>query len=122
MKFSYCECLNPNKSSFGMEKNGQNKIKNDQYPNGHLKEEGSSSSAAAEDLSLRNLSKLILPPLGSSGYSQNQQQVLSKGKIISPMDSRYRLVYFKFLQHIIKAGIELTFVKFLLKLKCVFFI
>ncbi|KAI5661553.1 hypothetical protein M9H77_20876 [Catharanthus roseus] len=90
MKFSYCECLNPNKSSFGMEKNGQNKIKNDQYPNGHLKEEGSSSSAAAEDLSLRNLSKLILPPLGSSGYSQNQQQVLSKGKIISPMDSRYR--------------------------------
>lgn len=38
--------------------------------------------------SLRNLSKLILPPLGVSSYNQNQNE--SKGYIISPMDSRYR--------------------------------
>ncbi|KAA8536555.1 hypothetical protein F0562_029033 [Nyssa sinensis] len=40
------------------------------------------------DLSLRNLSKLILPPLGASSFNQNQ--IKSKGRIISPMDSRYR--------------------------------
>lgn len=39
-------------------------------------------------LNLRNLSKLILPPLGVSG--SNQTQIQSKGWIISPMDSRYR--------------------------------
>ncbi|KAK8529907.1 hypothetical protein V6N13_102797 [Hibiscus sabdariffa] len=39
-------------------------------------------------LSLSNLSKLIIPPLGVSGYNQNQ--INSKGWIISPMDSRYR--------------------------------
>lgn len=39
-------------------------------------------------LSLRNLSKLILPPLGASSF--NQSQIESKGWIISPMDSRYR--------------------------------
>ncbi|XP_021901658.1 potassium channel AKT2/3 [Carica papaya] len=39
-------------------------------------------------LSLRNLSKIILPPLGVSSYNQNQ--IKSKGWIISPMDSRYR--------------------------------
>ncbi|XXG73616.1 hypothetical protein AAC387_Pa07g2506 [Persea americana] len=37
---------------------------------------------------LRNLSKLILPPLGVSGY--NQTQINNSGRIISPMDSRYR--------------------------------
>lgn len=37
---------------------------------------------------LRNLSKLVLPPLGASGY--NQTQVESGGRIVSPMDSRYR--------------------------------
>ncbi|GLT30541.1 hypothetical protein SLA2020_053350 [Shorea laevis] len=40
------------------------------------------------DLSLSNLSKIILPPLGVSNYNQNQTN--SKGWIISPMDSRYR--------------------------------
>lgn len=35
---------------------------------------------------LRNVSKLILPPLGVS----KQNPVNSKGMIISPMDSRYR--------------------------------
>ncbi|WRX15245.1 Ion transport domain - like 4 [Theobroma cacao] len=39
-------------------------------------------------LSLSSLSKLILPPLGVSSYNQNQ--IKSKGWIISPMDSRYR--------------------------------
>nr|XP_016440447.1 PREDICTED: potassium channel AKT2/3-like [Nicotiana tabacum] len=40
------------------------------------------------NLSFYNLSKLILPPLGSSGYNQNQ--TLQKGNTISPMTSRYR--------------------------------
>ncbi|KAI3991020.1 hypothetical protein MKX01_026204 [Papaver californicum] len=39
-------------------------------------------------LNLRYLSKLILPPLGASNYNQNQ--ILSNGRIITPMDSRYR--------------------------------
>ncbi|OVA06156.1 Cyclic nucleotide-binding domain [Macleaya cordata] len=39
-------------------------------------------------LNLRYLSKLILPPLGVSNYNQNQ--ILSTGRIITPMDSRYR--------------------------------
>ncbi|GLU02936.1 hypothetical protein SLE2022_201660 [Rubroshorea leprosula] len=42
----------------------------------------------ASDLSLSNLSKIILPPLGVSNYNQNQ--INSKGWIISPVDSRYR--------------------------------
>uniref|UniRef100_A0A1D1Y559 Potassium channel n=1 Tax=Anthurium amnicola TaxID=1678845 RepID=A0A1D1Y559_9ARAE len=45
-------------------------------------DEGSSS------LNLRNLSKLILPPLGVSGY--NLAQATPSGKIISPMGSTYR--------------------------------
>ncbi|KAJ9687452.1 hypothetical protein PVL29_016084 [Vitis rotundifolia] len=36
----------------------------------------------------RNLSKVILPPLGVSSYNQNP--LAPKGWIISPMDSRYR--------------------------------
>ncbi|PHU00861.1 Potassium channel AKT2/3 [Capsicum chinense] len=40
------------------------------------------------NISFHNLSKLILPPLGSSGYNHNQ--TLHKGKTISPMTSRYR--------------------------------
>ncbi|KAK2662360.1 hypothetical protein Ddye_000934 [Dipteronia dyeriana] len=48
----------------------------------HHEEEDESNS-----LNLRNLSKLILPPLGVSSFNQNQ----TKSKwIISPMDSRYR--------------------------------
>ncbi|XP_058091178.1 potassium channel AKT2 isoform X3 [Magnolia sinica] len=39
-------------------------------------------------LNLRNLSKLILPPLGASSF--NQTQINSTRKIITPMDSRYR--------------------------------
>lgn len=39
-------------------------------------------------VNLRNLSKIILPPLGVS--SNNQSLMESKGRVISPMDSRYR--------------------------------
>lgn len=39
-------------------------------------------------LNLKNLSKVILPPLGIS--TNSQLQVQSRGWIISPMDSRYR--------------------------------
>ncbi|KAF3534687.1 hypothetical protein DY000_02037799 [Brassica cretica] len=42
----------------------------------------------ASSLSLNNLSKLILPPLGVASYNQNQ--IISSGWVISPMDSRYR--------------------------------
>ncbi|XP_010539347.1 PREDICTED: potassium channel AKT2/3 isoform X2 [Tarenaya hassleriana] len=42
----------------------------------------------ASSLSLSNLSKLILPPLGVASYNQNH--ISSSGWIISPMDSRYR--------------------------------
>ncbi|XP_059435148.1 potassium channel AKT2/3-like, partial [Corylus avellana] len=48
----------------------------------------SSSSSSSSSLNLRNLSKVILPPLGVS--ASNQNQIESKGWIISPMDSRYR--------------------------------
>ncbi|NP_001312582.1 potassium channel AKT2/3-like [Nicotiana tabacum] len=47
-----------------------------------------SSGTNSDELGFRNLSKLILPPLGSNDYNQNQTQ--QKGKIITPMDSRYR--------------------------------
>ncbi|KAK4476850.1 hypothetical protein RD792_016012 [Penstemon davidsonii] len=42
----------------------------------------------SEELSFKNLSKLVVPPLGASGYNICQNE--SKGRIISPMDSRYR--------------------------------
>lgn len=42
----------------------------------------------ASSLSLNNLSKLILPPLGVASYNQNQ--IISSGWVISPLDSRYR--------------------------------
>ncbi|KAL2324778.1 hypothetical protein Fmac_023836 [Flemingia macrophylla] len=48
----------------------------------HLKEEDNMSPS----FNLRNISKIILPPLGVS----SQNPVNSKGWIISPMDSRYR--------------------------------
>ncbi|CAL9121550.1 unnamed protein product [Musa textilis] len=43
---------------------------------------------SSESFNLRNLSKLVLPPLGVSTYNQNQND--SRGKVILPMDSRYR--------------------------------
>ena len=52
----------------------------------HLNEEGYMSPS----FNLRNISKLILPPLGVS----SQNPVNSKGWIISPMDSRYRYTYY----------------------------
>eukprot|EP00262_Sarcandra_glabra_P001867 TRINITY_DN12029_c0_g1_i1.p1 TRINITY_DN12029_c0_g1~~TRINITY_DN12029_c0_g1_i1.p1 ORF type:complete len:786 (-),score=92.54 TRINITY_DN12029_c0_g1_i1:18-2375(-) len=55
--------------------------------------EAASTSRGGDDdklasLNLRSLSKLILPPLGASSYSDNQ--IKSKGRVISPMGSRYR--------------------------------
>lgn len=44
------------------------------------------SDDGSSSLNLRNLSKLILPPLGAAGYVQS----VTRGKVISPMDSRYR--------------------------------
>nr|BAA84085.1 potassium channel [Nicotiana paniculata] len=67
-------------------------IEDSQIKDQHVQDNshGSSNNSGtnSEELSFRNLSKLILPPLGSNGYNQNQTQ--QKGKIITPMDSRYR--------------------------------
>ncbi|XP_059653505.1 potassium channel AKT2/3-like [Cornus florida] len=62
---------------------GGRKNQNGRSENSHEDVDGSKS-----DLNFRNLSKLILPPLGAS--SCNQNQIESEGKIISPVDSRYR--------------------------------
>ncbi|KAM7482171.1 hypothetical protein LguiB_006754 [Lonicera macranthoides] len=51
-------------------------------------EEEEEEDRIARNLNLQNLSKLILPPLGVSTTSQNQIQ--SKGRIITPMNSKYR--------------------------------
>ncbi|XP_057807439.1 potassium channel AKT2/3 [Salvia miltiorrhiza] len=65
--------------SFGWCSHKSNSNKNKE---GH--EEVSSSS---EELSFKNLSKLVVPPLGVSGYSSYN---VTNGRIISPMDTRYR--------------------------------
>ncbi|KAM0946329.1 putative cyclic nucleotide-binding domain, potassium channel, voltage-dependent, EAG/ELK/ERG [Dioscorea sansibarensis] len=62
-------------SSFDIKENGKDDVKLTKHEDD-------------DSLSLRNLSKLILPPLGVSSY--NQSQFDNRGKIISPMDSRYR--------------------------------
>lgn len=43
--------------------------------------------SSSEELSFKNLSKIVVPPLGVSGFSTNN---VSNGRIISPMDTRYR--------------------------------
>ncbi|KAL3729577.1 hypothetical protein ACJRO7_026669 [Eucalyptus globulus] len=54
----------------------------------HEHHEDGEDSSSSNSLSLKNLSKLILPPLGASTDSQNQ--IESRGRVVSPMDSRYR--------------------------------
>ncbi|KAM0955677.1 hypothetical protein ACFX2A_024532 [Malus domestica] len=49
---------------------------------------GVTQRGASSELDLRNISKLIIPPLGASNY--NQTPIQSNGRIISAMDSRYR--------------------------------
>lgn len=59
----------------------QTKVEEDRYG-----ERGGNSGLG--NISFHNLSKLILPPLGSSGYNHNQ--TLHKGNSISPVTSKYR--------------------------------
>ncbi|XP_030552766.2 potassium channel AKT2/3 [Rhodamnia argentea] len=59
-----------------------------QHRSRHQHHEVGDDSSSTKSLSLKNLSKLILPPLGSSTYNQNQ--IESRGWVVSPMDSRYR--------------------------------
>ncbi|KAG6396383.1 hypothetical protein SASPL_142531 [Salvia splendens] len=51
------------------------------------KEEEEEMSPTSEELSFKNLSKIVVPPLGVSGYSSSN---VPHGRIISPMDTRYR--------------------------------
>ncbi|XP_073000464.1 potassium channel AKT2 [Typha latifolia] len=54
----------------------------------HANERSYHEDDESTSLNLRKLSKMVLPPLGISGYNQTQME--THGKIISPMDSRYR--------------------------------
>ncbi|CAN0880701.1 Potassium channel AKT2/3 [Linum grandiflorum] len=54
-----------------------------------LEEEEEEEEGENSSISLSGLSKIVLPPLGASGNSYQNPQV-SKGWIISPMDSTYR--------------------------------
>ncbi|KAJ4880863.1 Potassium channel AKT2/3 [Raphanus sativus] len=54
----------------------------------HHRGKGRDEEYDASSLSLNNLSKLILPPLGVASYDQSR--IISSGWIISPMDSRHR--------------------------------
>ena len=58
----------------------------------HHHDDQEAESGDESPFDLRNLSKLILPPLGDSS-SSNYQIPLSKGWIVSPMDSRYRFLF-----------------------------
>lgn len=89
--------LNPSNNSFtsGWSKNFQSSSSssNGQFDHGSNKKHGDQEISgeiffSSGELDLRNLSKVILPPLGVS--TSNQNQIQSKGWIISPMDSRYR--------------------------------
>ncbi|KAI8532145.1 hypothetical protein RHMOL_Rhmol11G0190700 [Rhododendron molle] len=71
-----------------MKKKGSLKNQHGKGEKPHENEDGSASSS--RHISLRYLSKVILPPLGASNTNYNQNQAESKGWIISPLDSRYR--------------------------------
>lgn len=66
------------------------KVKQPNEGKGAKVDEGTSTpqSELEDPLSLRNLSKFIIPPLGVSSYNQNQTD--SKGWVTTPMDSTYR--------------------------------
>lgn len=75
-------------SCSSMNKNGKKSQGRDKAEKLYHDYEEEDENTSSKDLSLRNLSKIILPPLGASSYNQNQTEF--KGRIISPMDSRYR--------------------------------
>lgn len=87
-----------NLSSIGLHVTSSLKKKSDQtkkHQNDHSEPEKQPHHLEKDDddmsppsFNLQNVSKLILPPLGVSSYNHNP--VVSKGWIISPMDSRYR--------------------------------
>ncbi|XP_042507547.1 potassium channel AKT2/3 [Macadamia integrifolia] len=81
---SYNSSSNSHMSWMGFQKNyhGSSEVP----PHPHTREDDEDEDGAS--LNPRNLSKVILPPLGVSNYHQNQ--IEPKGRIISPMDSRYR--------------------------------
>lgn len=75
------------------EKNGEEKKKEDQKQGSEDHDNDSDSdSDMPSSLSLRELSKVILPPLGVSSFTDGSK-VKSNRWIISPMSSRYRYTY-----------------------------
>ncbi|RVW24171.1 Potassium channel AKT2/3 [Vitis vinifera] len=65
-----------------------NMIKREDHSRKSLKKPEEKQHDDSKPFNSRNLSKVILPPLGVSSYNQNP--LAPKGWIISPMDSRYR--------------------------------
>ncbi|KAJ7946608.1 Potassium channel [Quillaja saponaria] len=78
--------MKPN--SYNQHLNSTMKKDDTKHLNGYSGESHTEEDCMSSPFNLRNVSKLILPPLGASSYNQNP--IESKGRIISPMDSRYR--------------------------------
>ncbi|KAM7250623.1 hypothetical protein ACFE04_022506 [Oxalis oulophora] len=72
-----------------MKKKEDNNIHHER-PHENEEEYDNDNDSESSSLSLRHLSKVILPPLGVSSYNSYTSNIHSKGWIISPMDSKYR--------------------------------
>ncbi|KAL0384583.1 UNVERIFIED_CONTAM: Potassium channel AKT2/3 [Sesamum radiatum] len=91
MKLGHENSTSSNKSSSSSKEKEMGK-KGEEHDDDHHQEaaanSSSSSSSEEQDLSFRNLSKLIVPPLGASAHTTPLNH--SNPRIISPMDSTYR--------------------------------
>ncbi|KGN57590.1 potassium channel AKT2/3 isoform X1 [Cucumis sativus] len=81
----------PNGFGAAEKNNGEEKKREDQKQGSEDDNNDSDSdSDMPSSLSLRELSKVILPPLGVSSFTDGSNRVKSNRWIISPMSSRYR--------------------------------
>ena len=84
----------PNGFGAAEKNNGEEKKREDQKQGSEDDNNDSDSdSDMPSSLSLRELSKVILPPLGVSSFTDGSNRVKSNRWIISPMSSRYRYSY-----------------------------
>ncbi|TMW83927.1 hypothetical protein EJD97_000453 [Solanum chilense] len=86
VKYSLHGFYNRNMSDMNGEKIQTNE---DMHNNNKKKNNERVGNSGLGNMSFHNLSKLIVPPLGSSGYNQNQTD-LHKGNTVSPITSTYR--------------------------------